>query len=183
MHVDFNFEKAVQAAAFMLSLQPDRKTNFMRFLKLLYIADRESIRDTGFPITTDKLVAMRRGMTLSHLYNCIKKEHPRCDVFNQFIERENLEVRLTHDAGFEMLSPFEMNTLRRVSVEHANHDQWALEAITHGFEEWQKHNPGNSSRFVETEDVMDALKMGDDRKREVEEQIKVDQQSDYLFGK
>ena len=50
MHFRFNFEKTLQAAGVLMSSDGDRMEH-MRLLKLMYIADREMLAETGSPIT------------------------------------------------------------------------------------------------------------------------------------
>ncbi len=46
MHLRFNFEKSLQAAGYLLELHGDRM-EYVRLLKLLYIADREMMAEAG----------------------------------------------------------------------------------------------------------------------------------------
>lgn len=68
----FKFDKALQAAAYLLRRETCREMNYMRLLKVLYLADRESIRESGAPITGDKIAAMERGPVLSGVFDLIK---------------------------------------------------------------------------------------------------------------
>ena len=54
----FNFEKTLQAIAVLLRQSENRTDNYMRLLKLLYLADRKSLAQMGRPITGDRVVAM-----------------------------------------------------------------------------------------------------------------------------
>ena len=49
----FDYDKALQAAGVLLSLDGDRMER-IRLLKLLYIADRELLAETGRTITGDR---------------------------------------------------------------------------------------------------------------------------------
>ena len=48
MHLRFHFEKSLQAAGCLLELHGDRM-EYVRLLKLLYIADREMMAEAGCP--------------------------------------------------------------------------------------------------------------------------------------
>jgi hypothetical protein len=47
----FDVKKAVQAAAVLLKLQPGLKDDYRRLISLLYMADRESLKETGQPMS------------------------------------------------------------------------------------------------------------------------------------
>jgi hypothetical protein len=55
----FDSRKSIQAVAYLLRLDPSLGSDVRRLLQMLYIADRESIADTGVPITGDVPVATR----------------------------------------------------------------------------------------------------------------------------
>src|SRR5438105_4403367 len=65
MHFKFNLKKTVQAAAEFLRHEPGKQMSRLRLIKLLYIADREALLETGRPITSDTIVAMKHGPVLS----------------------------------------------------------------------------------------------------------------------
>ena len=64
MNFRFDFEKSLQAAGCLLELHGDRM-EYVRLLKLLYIADREMMAEAGAPITGDRAVAMDHGPVLA----------------------------------------------------------------------------------------------------------------------
>jgi uncharacterized phage-associated protein len=71
----FNIEKAIQAVAALLHFHGSKEMSYLRMLKLLYIADRETLKETGRPITGDRIVAMEHGPVLSSVYDLIKGVH------------------------------------------------------------------------------------------------------------
>ena len=56
----FSFEKSLQAAGVLLGLDGGRMER-IRLLKLLYIADRELLAESGRTITGDRAVALITG--------------------------------------------------------------------------------------------------------------------------
>ena len=64
MNFRFNFERALQASAYLLRLD-GKRMGYLRLLKLLYIADREWLAETGESITGDRAYAMKYGPVLS----------------------------------------------------------------------------------------------------------------------
>ena len=62
MFYPFKIEKAIQAAGVLLEQHEHQQMEYIRLLKLLYIADRESVGETGRPILGSKIVARRKGL-------------------------------------------------------------------------------------------------------------------------
>ena len=67
----FDFLKTLQASGVLLQLDANRMA-YIRLLKLLYIADRELLAETGRTLTGDEAVAMKNGPVLSRVYDLIK---------------------------------------------------------------------------------------------------------------
>jgi len=177
----FKFDKTIQAAAYLLRRESSREMNYMRLLKILYIADRESIRKTGRPITGDRVAAMKQGPVLSEILDLIKGVHLHSPVWAQFIQRDEYNVRLVGEPGQANLSRFEIETLERVAEEHRSHDEWQMVEFTHKFPEWQKNDPGDLRKWVPFEDVLEAVGRLADLP-EIEEDAKADQAFARLFG-
>ena len=66
MEFVFNDRKTAQAAAWLLDRQEGRMP-YLKLIKLLYLADRQSLIESGYPITGDRLVSMDRGPVLSRV--------------------------------------------------------------------------------------------------------------------
>ncbi len=180
----FKFDKAIQAAAYLLRREhPRQQMNYMRLLKMLYIADRESIRQTGCPITGDRVVAMKQGPVLSGVYNLIKEEHDRSSEWSGFIRRKGkFNVWLFSDPGQPNLSRLDAETLERVAMEHHS-DTWrSLVKLTHTFQEWKTNNPGGgSSREIPLKDIVEAVGRSADL-ADIEEDARTDCAFASLFG-
>lgn len=66
-----NIEKLIQVVGYVLE-KNNGVLNYTKLIKLLYLADRESIKETGYSITGDLYVSMRNGPVLSNLYDLIR---------------------------------------------------------------------------------------------------------------
>ena len=88
MHFRFDFEKALQAAAELLRHEPHQQMGRVRLMKLLYIADREALKEVGRPITCDSVVAMKHGPVLSRLYDIIKGQSLESPRFDEHIGQQ-----------------------------------------------------------------------------------------------
>ena len=73
----FNERKAAQAAAYLLC-KAGGSLNVLKLVKLMYLAERESLRRYGETITGDALVSMRNGPVLSATLDHINGLVPSC---------------------------------------------------------------------------------------------------------
>lgn len=152
----FNELKATQAAGLLLSLAGGRMMR-LRLIKLLYLAEREHLRDAGRPIVGDYYVSMRHGPVLSNVLD-LAEEDDRLPgaVWRGYIRRDGEHgVRLVQDPGQDQLSRAEVETLRRVHREQRSRTRWEIRDMTHLFPEWQ--DPGPSSVPIFVEDILSAL--------------------------
>jgi len=153
----FDMTKTIQAAAVLLRSHPLHSMSRLRLLKLLYIADRESLRDTGRPITGDRAVAMKHGPVLSETYDLIKGEHVRAAEWDEWFETAGYDVRLAKDPGVGRLSKYEIAKLQEVARRFEYEWDWALAEATHEFPEWKRNDPGDSSRPIPFEHILKAV--------------------------
>src|SRR5665213_1726776 len=132
MLTPFHLEKSIQAAAALLRTSPTGRMSRLRILKLLYLAEREVLKETGRTMTGDRAVAMDHGPVLTSIYNLIKGEHADAHQWEQFIEREGLnEIHLIADPGNGKLSRYELEKLGAVARRFEAMDDWALSEYTH----------------------------------------------------
>lgn len=154
----FNAEKAVQAAGVILREEPGHTINYMKLLKLLYVAERESLRLNGRMITGDCVVAMERGPVLSAVLNLIKGTHTDVDIWDEHIERERYHISLKSNPGVKSLSRFEIELLQDVARRYRDNDEWEMVGITHQFREWQKNKPSQgSNEAISIRDILEGV--------------------------
>ncbi|MFW6255844.1 MAG: Panacea domain-containing protein [Candidatus Sumerlaeota bacterium] len=180
----FDFEKTLQAVALILRREKSREMNYMRLIKLLYLADRKSIEETGEPITGDRVFAMQRGPVLSELLNLVKGTSYRSPDWDQYIQKDqyNIELKEGKDPGVLALSPYEIETIENILQENINHDEWDMVEITHNLAEWIKNAPGKTGRNeIAVEDILQALGKLDE-KEEIEKEIAMRKSMAKIFG-
>jgi uncharacterized phage-associated protein len=153
----FKFEKSLQAAAYLLRRESSRQMNYMRLVKVLYMADRESLKARGEPITGDRFAALERGPVLSEVLDLIKGSHLRSPEWGEFIRRDEFDVVLARDPGVTHLSRFEVELLERVAEENRAYDEWDMVKITHQFPEWRKNDPGKARKWIPLKDILEAV--------------------------
>ena len=90
-------EKAIQAAAVLLRLAADRRMSYLRLLKLLYIADRESLKRSLRPIIGSRPVAMKEGPLHSEVLDLVKGRHVDEPLWSEYIRRDRYEIELVKD--------------------------------------------------------------------------------------
>jgi uncharacterized phage-associated protein len=117
----------------------------LRLLKLLYIADREWLAETGEPITGDRACAMKYGPVLSSVYDLIKGNGSKAGVWDDHIHTDGYAVELVADPGRGELSRGIVEKLTEVSERHRHMDDWELSERTHGFKEWIEHYHGDAT--------------------------------------
>jgi len=151
LHFSFNFQKSLQASLHLLRLAGGRMWN-IDLLKMLYIADRESLAEEGHTITGDFVNALPRGPILRTVLNLIKNKDSQSEQWHYFIgtcynvSTRRLDVFAKKYVPLEEgeLCRFEKEILDRVFQEHRGKD---LVAYTHTFLEWKKYEESiNSSK-------------------------------------
>jgi uncharacterized phage-associated protein len=163
MYFRFGTRKIVEAAATLLRTEAGRRMSYLRLLKLLYIADRESLRETGRPIVGTRPVAMAQGPVLSEVYDLIKGEHSDEPVWFEFIRKDGYEVELGKDPGVLKLSRYEIGVLTRTAEENSNTDDWELVQKTHTFEEWRRNYQDGTSTTIPFKDIIQAVGRAEDQ--------------------
>ena len=140
--------------------------SYLRLLKLLYIADREHLVHSHRPIVGTRIVAMNNGPLHSEIYNLIKGEDARAQIWADHIRKEGYEVELVRDPGLSELSASEVRTLTGVSEKYSSFNDWDLVELTHDFPEWLKNSPeesANTSHPISFEDLLVALGLSADK--------------------
>lgn len=148
--------KTIQAAGVLLRKHHSRM-GYMRLIKLLYIANRQSLQQAGAVIVDDKFVAMEYGPVLSRTLSTIKNSTSDSPEWNRYFAKQGYALEMSLDPGNSKLSRFEIGVLERVADEFSDIDDFELVAHTHQFPEWQKNNPGTSSKPIALDDILEAL--------------------------
>ena len=114
--IRFKFDevKATQAAAYLLK-KNGNQMKYLGLIKLLYLADRENLKEMERSITGDRYVSMKNGPVLSAVKNLITEEDADREFWGKYISSpEDFVVRLKEDPGTDELCEFEEETLDRV---------------------------------------------------------------------
>lgn len=161
----FNEKRTAQAAAFLLHRAGGRLP-LLKLVKLLYLAERESFRKYGEPISGDHLVSMPHGPVLSRTLDMINGwggEAP--GGWNAWVEdraghdlalRDPSMIRSPEQDLLE-LSDGDLEILNAVWAEFGHMGKYELVEFTHSeaCPEWE--DPRGSSRPIPTGRLLRAL--------------------------
>lgn len=139
----FNERKAAQVAAFFCEKQ-GRNIAVLKLIKLIYLADRASMAQTGFPITNDCLVSMPHGPVNSMTLNLVDG-NVASEVWSDLLrDRSNYMIGLRRDRSdedIEELSELDLEILESVWKEFGHMDRWQIRDWTHNnCPEWEDPN-------------------------------------------
>ncbi|WP_088255859.1 Panacea domain-containing protein [Fimbriiglobus ruber] len=185
LNYKFNFQKTLQASAVILGDHHGRM-EYIRLLKLLYIADRELLAETGRTLTGDHAVAMKRGPVLSAVYELVKNQGAADQVkaWSDAVHRDGYEVVLSGDVGITRLTKAEAKKLHDVCNRFRDTDSEGLSDLTHEFQEWSDvfdtRNP-NSCYPIRWESAL-AAQGAADLIEEAENALREQELADTAFG-
>lgn len=161
MRFRFNQHKALEAAGVVFKADDVRRMNYMRLLKLLYLADRRCVQRAARPITGDRVYAMERGPVLSEILHLIKQQHDAFPEWDACFQRRHFDLEMIKEPRLASLSRFEIEILQETAEEHREHDEWALVDIVHQLDEYKKNDPrklkDTKRLLIPMEDVFEAV--------------------------
>jgi uncharacterized phage-associated protein len=122
-------KKATPAVARLIQ-KSGAPIDYLRLIKLVYLADRKSIIDRGIPIVGGTYYSMRKGPVISEVMNFVNMQNaPRWK--ETISPRSGDEVRLCGIPDFGALSKSELNILDGVVAEHHQRTTEELVAWCH----------------------------------------------------
>ena len=133
----------------------------LKLMKLLYLAERESLKRYGLPMTGDRLVSMDHGPVLSNALNLVNGTSIDSieNGWDSWIPpRQRHDVALekqVHDDDFDELSKADKDILEYVWKEFGGFNKWQIRDHTHTLQEWK--DPQGTSLPIAYKDVFLAL--------------------------
>jgi len=175
-------QKAAQTIAFF-AIKEGGAINVLKVVKLVYLADRESVRLRGHPIQDEARCSMPHGpvnsLTLDYLNGSYRDDGGWSQVLR---DRANNDVGLADEQvtadSLDALSMREIRVLESVWEEFGYMDRFDLADWTHeNIAEWE--DPNGSSRRIPLDRMMAAvgLEKPIERARELES---LNQATSYL---
>ena len=156
----FRSLKTTQGAAVLLALD-GHSMDRMRLIKLLYIADRELLAESGRTLTGDRAVAMKNGPVLSRVYDLIKGIAVPPEDWGRYLRSEGYKVVLVEDPGRGELTKRELEKLHDLSERYRSVSTPALSAHTHKFPEWVRSFRLGTSTPIPWRDALEATGHGE----------------------
>jgi uncharacterized phage-associated protein len=153
-------EKLAQATGYLLKKYDNRRLNYTKLIKELYLADRESLNTTNAAITGDTYVNMKHGPVLSNLYNLIKGRSQDKEAqlyWDSRFSTDGGDVLANFDQYPEgKLSRAEKAILDKIDGQfHQNRYGELIDYVHANCPEWR--NPGTTSIPLPLADILDAL--------------------------
>jgi uncharacterized phage-associated protein len=171
MRFVFDSRKTAQAACWLVN-RAGGTLNYMVLIKLLYLSDRQSLVETGMPITGDRMVAMPHGPVLSRTLDQINMGEPVAPEqpspwFEYITEPNGYSVSAKRANEVDELSKYEIGVLDSVYHKFGSMNIWVLRDFTHTLPEWS--DPHGSSFPIEPADILRASGRSDAEIREIVE--------------
>lgn len=173
----FDIEIAGQMAGWFLHKHGGTMSH-LKLMKLLYIAERTSIKENSYPILGDDLFSMDNGPMLNLAYDYMKKRETKKNGWSKWVSqiwggRVSL-VRPYNPEDLDLLSDATLEILAKVWSECGHMANREIVNYTHNFPEWE--HPYGSSIKIEYKDLLDALGYGE-KSKEIAEELEVQQQA------
>lgn len=177
-------EKIAQVVGVLLRQEPHHTTEYLRVLKMLYIADRESIKEIGRPIIGSQAVAMEHGPLHSKAYDLIKGNHKDAALWFKYFDTERWFIKMNSETDVSELSRYEVTKLEEISKRYYHYDEWQLSKLTHDFVEWERNykEDSRSSFPIPFEEIIEAVGISEHKDQLLAEQ-EVHNIAQRIFGK
>lgn len=154
---EFDEEKATHAAAF-LTAKFGGQVNYMKLLKLLYLADRDAFKKWGRPIVGGPYVGMDNGPLSSPAYDAVKASSGGSGfpLWTSVFRKEGYDLQMLRKIECDALSDVETELLCGILDRFGAMDQWQLVLYTHqNCEEWV--DPQGSRLFIKEREILERV--------------------------
>ena len=168
MLLNFNIDKAIAAAAYLIEREGGKDGMFI-LLKKLYYADRIALIRWGSPITGDKLASLEKGPVVSGIYDLLKGNGTQKNLvkWDDAIQRAHLTISVRKSPDQGLLSEREKQVLeesrRTINGIHGSVADWLHKHCP----EWT--DPGRSSRPIDPSTILRLAKKSEEEIRSLEE--------------
>jgi uncharacterized phage-associated protein len=155
----FNLEKLIQTCNYLLK-KNNFSLNYTKLIKMLYLADKESLKGSLQTITGDKYVSMNNGPVLSELYDLIMdkwhKENEQNLWNNRFTRNGHDIIAMTDRIPQGELSAFETQILDQIYEHFGNFSLGEMINYVHkNCPEWKF--PNGSSIPIKPIEILESI--------------------------
>ena len=157
-----NFKKLVQVVNYVLS-KNKYELNYTKLIKMLYIADRETLDKYGFAISEDSYCSMPHGPVLSGLYSLIRGENQNAVEqveWNAYFYKDKYDLisRIKSECSYDELSKAELEILDDVDKKYKSFTFSKLIDKVHEFSEWDNKAKDRLTSYpIKKEKILKAL--------------------------
>jgi len=179
----FDPKKAAQAAAILLKLNGGDMDKYL-FVKMLYLADRESMKKWGEPITGDCIASMQLGPVVSTIYDLTKGLRPslRADwePYISNADDDGHRIRLLAEPSTDELCKAEITILTETFQKFKDYTFKQIRDYTHSLPEYE--DVGNSSKPIDPETILRHVCRTSEEIDEAQKRFQELKLSEVLFG-
>ena len=152
MRFVFDERRAAQAASILLD-RAGGSMDYLKLVKLLYLADRASLIETEVPITDDHYASMKHGPTPCQVLELIMQKQPREDsIWHRYIKREHFVAHLCGPAEWEQLSEANVELLNATYEVYGHLRPSQVVSETQALPEWR--DPGETEIPIDPTDIL-----------------------------
>lgn len=184
----FTARKIAQMSAFFAKRQGGT-INILKLIKLLYLADRESMARYGTPISFDYAYSMDKGPMLSQALDFVDgfiEDASDVAKWEEWIgDRKNHQVSLNRDFGrddLDEISDASLDVLEAVWRRFGHLDQWQLVKYTHDNCSEYKETPKGQRNPISDSEILNAVGIEKKQADEISADIQAQRRLDAIFS-
>lgn len=159
----FNESKVTQAAVYFFYRSGEESIPYIKLVKLLYLADRESFKQYGYSISGDAYYSLPQGPILSKTLDIIKGKTTSRSIWQRWLITEDYSTRLQQAIpsleDLDELSEATIEILDKVWETFGHRNKWDLvdnyQHDPNKTPEWK--NPGKGSLPLPEKDILSAV--------------------------
>ena len=133
-------KKIIQALAYLANYQPEKVLDNMKAYKLLWLADRYHLRQTGRTITGDAYYAMPYGIVPSDAKCLLENEKTKLrepkGYKNKYLMLDDHQYKAIAEPDLKQFSDSDLEALDKVLALYNAYDALQLSELSHKFPEW-----------------------------------------------
>lgn len=135
-----NTKKIIQALTYLANYQPEKMLDNMKAYKLLWLADRYHLRQTGRTITGDAYYAMPYGIVPSDAKCLLENEKTKLrepkGYKNKYLLLDDHQYKAIAEPDLKEFSDSDLEALDKVLAIYNAYDALQLSELSHKFPEW-----------------------------------------------
>ena len=159
----FDPEKIIQIVDFLVA-RNSFALNYTKMIKLLYLADREALKEHDIVITGDKYCSMKSGPVLSEILDLVNGEHQDNKVqklWDSHFKTIGFDIIATtkKETGCDKLNDYEISLLTKIDEKFKDFDYGQMIKFIHNKKEfpevrWKEADEMGTSLHLGIEDIL-----------------------------